>query len=70
MDIDREFARLMFLCERDLAEGKEVRYFCPYCGVSLAGLFKKKSYYEIDEEEIDFEDEEIYCPCCGQSGAF
>ena len=70
MNFDQELARLMQLCENDLAQGKEIRYTCPYCGISLSGLFEEKKYRKIDDEEIDWEDEDILCPCCGQVGAF
>lgn len=70
MSFEAEINYLIGLCEADLAKGKEIRYTCPYCGISLAGLFKETKQKKIDDDEIDFEDEEIYCPCCKQSGAF
>ncbi len=69
MDFDEEFDLLMELSELKLARGEPINYHCPYCGMELAPLFER-SLPNYDSQDIDWEDQPILCPCCGQSGAF
>lgn len=72
MSIEAEFNYVMALCKADLAKGKQINYTCPFCGMPLAGLFELRDYSRDDDNDRDDDDgdEKIYCPCCGQDGAF
>lgn len=66
IEIETEFNYFMQLQKAALQKRTGKIYTCPYCGLSLLPLFDRIK----EHKDYDFASEPIYCPCCGQQGAF
>jgi len=55
-------------CQKDFAQGKEIRFVCPYCGMNLTGYLMRKKTDKISDEKNSGENKGEICPYCGQAG--
>ena len=72
MNQGEEIEYVMRLAEAQYSRGEPVTYTCGYCCMPLAPLFETK-VNKVDYSEdkyVEWEDEPILCPACGQEAGF